>query len=1396
MQAKNSSFFEKLARSCARRPWLTVITWVVLLAIGAALFATVFTKNMTTVTEFTTDTDSKKADDLFKARFPQAAYKVENAVITSNAYTADDREFWAYVDDLYARLQPLRDSGVVKDVQYYDQALREGLPLMPGLLQEMVNAMELALDEESTTAELAQAAADLQASAAHVREVANRLTNDLTASGAEARDGMLEAADGAEELAGSLLLGDALEKLHDALSPIVAEETITEPVLRATAAGLRETAPALRSMADQLETTGPGTPARPILISGLRDTANGLEEVAGLYWLRDGIIKTNDALRPIADGQAVTTETCRATAQMLLATAPELRAAAAALEATGPGTVDQRPVLIAGLRDTANGLEEVAGLYWLRDGITKTYNALKPIVYGQTITTETCRTTVAMLNSTAPELRAAADLLEATGPGTPEERPTLIAGLRDTADGLEEVGGLYWLHDGLTKSYNALRPLAYGQYLTDQDRDATTTALWNTAPEMRAEANFLTARTGTSARADLISGLRQSADGLEELAGLYELKNCAQKGLEFALMMTPDPLPTAEQVDPAVDEMPITVTRLRDAVARLEATAPGTSARPELIDGLDQAADELEANLSNAEMLRGLVDGRPWTDLILYLALLIAQPTIEEQAATAQDGLAQIQSQSAANIGQVEDGLAEIRTQCADNFGTVEAGLDELERQCRENLAVAADGLTQLKVQCSDQISSVSAGITQMRTQFTDQLPTARAGVEQARSGAEQAAGLVSPDRRTALFAISMSEDADEAASHITELRKAVLTGNGIGLGEDSFVDGFRVRMVGSSNVSRDMQDVAMSDLMKSLSVAIPIALVILILVFGTLAAAMLPLVLSIVSIIVALGIAAAVGIWMPLTFAIENIVFMLGLALGIDHSLFLAYRYREERRKGLGKIDAIAKSGATAGHAMFYAGFIVVIALFGIFMIPCNMHKSLALGAIIVVGVIAAASITLLPAVLSLIGNRFDFGRLPWQKRITDMEQPGETRGGGFWHWVTRPAMKFTIVSFVLCAAIIVVCLTPMFHMRLGYSYVDTLPPTCISRSGYNAMIEAGYPPFLVAPLEIAIDGYDKPEVKAETEALVQRLEADGGFVTAVPLEVNEAGDVAWKRVFLNMDPFTAEASNKVKQLRNDLIGDSFTEAGGRALVTGYGAFNNDFVAVTENYTTPVLIFVLGLSLLLLMVAFRSILFAIVCTAFNLLSVYAAYGLVVFVFQDGHGLGLYKQIQGIDAYVPIFLLCGLFGISMDYFVFVMSRNRERYDETGDMSEAIMYSFRRTGLVVLGAAGVMLVVFFAFSISQIVIVAELGFGLVVAVLIDATLITLVMSPASMKLLGKWFWWWPACLSWVPDLRARFAHDRTGPGGYPETGAATADGKHLGYATGESGGSSPPRWPSN
>ena len=384
-------------------------------------------------------------------------------------------------------------------------------------------------------------------------------------------------------MAGLYWLRDGITRTNNALRPIAENQTVTTETCRTTAQMLRDAAPELRAAADLLVATGPGTvDQRPTLIAGLRDTANGLEEVAGLYWLRDGITKTNSALGPIAENQTVTTETCRDTAQMLRDAAPELRAAAAALEATGPGTVDQRPTLIAGLRDTANGLEEVAGLYWLRDGLTKTRDALKPIVDGLALSPETRQATIDLLRATAPELRTAADLLVATGPGTVDQRPTLIDGLRQAADGLDEVAGLYhglyWLRVGLGQTYDALETIVNDETVTTDQCRATATALVDSAADLRTAAAELEA-TGpaTASRDTLVSGLRQAANGLEEVAGLYWLRDGLTKSYDALVPMAAgDPL-TDEIRDNTTTLLWSSPPEMRAMADALVASGTGTS---------------------------------------------------------------------------------------------------------------------------------------------------------------------------------------------------------------------------------------------------------------------------------------------------------------------------------------------------------------------------------------------------------------------------------------------------------------------------------------------------------------------------------------------------------------------------------------------------------------------------------------------------------------------------------------------------------------------------------------------------------------------------------------------------------------------------------------------------
>jgi RND superfamily putative drug exporter len=296
-------------------------------------------------------------------------------------------------------------------------------------------------------------------------------------------------------------------------------------------------------------------------------------------------------------------------------------------------------------------------------------------------------------------------------------------------------------------------------------------------------------------------------------------------------------------------------------------------------------------------------------------------------------------------------------------------------------------------------------------------------------------------------------------------------------------------------------------------------------------------------------------------------------------------------------------------------------------------------------------------------------------------------------------------------------------------------------------------FTPSLLAPVQIVIDGYDRQEVRDQTQALQQQLAADADF-RVLPIEVNQEGDVALMTVLLKGDPFASAATDSIYKLRHEYIGESFERIDARALVTGFTAFNDDFFKITREYTGIVFGFVLGLSFLLLMVAFRSVVIPLTSIIMNLLSVGAAYGLIVLVFQKGIGADLFgfQRIDSIDAWIPLFLFCILFGLSMDYYVFLLSRIREHYDKTGDNTESVAFGIRTTAGLITGAALIMLTVFIAFSRGQVAILQEMGFGLAMAVVMDATIVRVILVPSVMRLLGRRNWYFPSWLRWIPDVR--------------------------------------------
>ncbi len=599
---------------------------------------------------------------------------------------------------------------------------------------------------------------------------------------------------------------------------------------------------------------------------------------------------------------------------------------------------------------------------------------------------------------------------------------------------------------------------------------------------------------------------------------------------------------------------------------------------------------------------------------------------------------------------------------------------------------------------------------------------------------------LVSADRRTTLIPLVIP---DGARAEIGQVHRIV---------ERVGLDGaFQVLVTGEATVDAEITEVAEKDLAIGEGIGLSVALVILTLVLGAVAAAILPMVLAIAAIIVALGVAALVGQAIDLPFFVINVITMMGLAVGIDYSLFVVSRYREERAKGLEKVEAIATAGGTAGRTVVLSGLSVSLALMGLLITPDSGTRMVGAGSLLVVIAAVLASMTLLPALLGLMGDKVDAIRIPFVRRHASARPAAAT--GGFWYWTARAVMGRPVVSLVLSAGLLLAVAIPSFDLKQGEVGVSALPDGLMSKEAFILLEEEfGYGQDL--PAVVVIDG---PTGAGSVVAAVTRLgaaiAADPDFVTST-LEVHPEADLTILRVWLAGDSANQRAIRAVERLRADLIPAAFDGVPATVMVTGDTAGLVDLADVNDTYMPIVFIFVLGLSFLLLTVAFRSIVIPIKAILMNLLSVGATYGLLVLVFQKGVGAAVlgFQQVEVIQTGLPLFLFAILFGLSMDYHVFLLSRVRERFLETGDNGEAVAYGLRSTGRLITGAALIMVAVFGGFALGDLVAIQQMGFGLAVAVLIDATIVRCILVPASMRLLGTWNWYMPNFLRWLPDLR--------------------------------------------
>ena len=606
---------------------------------------------------------------------------------------------------------------------------------------------------------------------------------------------------------------------------------------------------------------------------------------------------------------------------------------------------------------------------------------------------------------------------------------------------------------------------------------------------------------------------------------------------------------------------------------------------------------------------------------------------------------------------------------------------------------------------------------------------------------------LVSDDRKTTILPFVMAGEFDAATDNVEEVLDIVRQANG--------QDGFRVLVAGQSSIAFESNEVAEEDIRTGERIGVPAALIILLLLFGAVLAALLPLVLGIFAIAVALAATALVGQAFELVFFVEFMIIMIGLAVGIDYSLIIVSRYREELRRGLDKLEAITRTGATANRTVLFSGMTVVVALIGMFIIPSTVYRSVAAGAILVVIFAVMASLTLLPAVLSLLGHRVNALRMPIIGRRLGVERQAGQESGGFWDWVTRSVMKYPVISVVVTAGLLIAAAVPYFSINTGFAGVDSFPDGLQTKEAFR-VLEEEFSFGLISPTETVIvaDDVSSEPVQAGIKRLRAMLADDPDFVGPSTVEVNDSGDLALVSAPAAGEFSSDQAVGAVRRLRNEYIPEAFAGVDAEVLVTGFTAFNMDFFDLVDRWTPIVFGVVLALSFTLLMVVFRSIVVPAKAILMNLLSVGAAYGLLVLVFQKGVGADFlgFQQEDTIEAWIPLFLFSVLFGLSMDYHVFLLSRIRERYDQTHDNVEAVAFGLRSTAGLITGAALIMVAVFSGFAMGDLIGNQQVGFGLAVAVFLDATIVRSVLVPSSMRLLGRANWYLPSILSWLPDVR--------------------------------------------
>ena len=653
---------------------------------------------------------------------------------------------------------------------------------------------------------------------------------------------------------------------------------------------------------------------------------------------------------------------------------------------------------------------------------------------------------------------------------------------------------------------------------------------------------------------------------------------------------------------------------------------------------------------------------------------------------------------------------------------------NEFKQPAGENVIVESATLTADTPEFKAVVSSVVKGLSGL-----EEVAKVRSPYEAGNSG------QISPNKRSAVISLQYRGPASEALDKVDPVVEQVAAAQKAN--RDFYVGSF------GESTGKDIDGAFKDDLKKAGLISLPLTLAILLVAFGALVAAGIPLLLGITAVLGTLGVVALISRALPMSDSVPAIILLIGLAVGVDYTMFYLKREREERAAGRSEEAALEAAAATSGRSVLISGFTVLVAMAGMLLTGDAEFASFGVATMTVVAMAMLGSLTVLPALLSKLGDNVDRARVPFIHRLR--RKDGE---GRFWGAIIDRVLRHPVLSIALAGGFLVALAVPAYQLHTAQASVETFPQKFLT--SYHHM-QAAFPGTkIAASVVVKAPNVETQAVEDAIDQVKRRALATGVMNEPIYVDLNPAKTVANISIPVKGDGTDSTSNAALSALREEIIPVTLgTLPGAEVGVTGMTAQSKDFNAEMKTVAPRVFVFVLLFAFLLMVVTFRSIVIAAKAIVLNLLSIAAAYGVLVLVFQHGWGKQLlgFEATGGIDPFLPILLFVILFGLSMDYHVFILSRVREAYDRGMSTDDAIAHGIKTTAGVVSSAAIVMVGVFAIFATLSMMIFKQFGVGLAAAILIDATIVRAILLPASMKLLGDWNWYLPKWLQWLPHF---------------------------------------------